>query len=486
VTVGIDETTSEEPAPAPPRRRDLLALFRNPVATFLAIGLVAGVYLACVVPHFAGIDEPAHFYRSYQISTGTFLPEKYGKQGFSGACIPRDVIREQRADSLVYFRHLVTLPPGPTPKDAVSQQVAPIKACPTDPSLGFVTFSTFGSPVPYLPQAAAIFVARQLGFGADGMLLAARFMVLAVFLAIVAFAIARTPRSKWAFVAVALLPVTLFQDAPSVSHDAFTIAMTLLVVSSALRALDPPEGTTTRALVIEALVFSALLGMCKPTYIVVAGLYLLPLLGRRRQKDRWPLVFAPVLGVATTVVWNAAVGGLWKTDAGYFGIKVDEVAQKHALVHQPWDFGADLARTIFHQFWFWTHTQVTVGPSSTSGPAILAVIGLAVYGVTSLLRDRTEAPIPLDWLQRALVVIVFLAGSLLTAVGLYLYWTEPNSSQVGGIQPRYFTPLLVLLPVAIGSLPWKWADTGRARFAVPVLLVPSVIVFCTILTFRMY
>jgi uncharacterized membrane protein len=84
------------------------------------------------------------------------------------------------------------------------------------------------------------------------------------------------------------------------------------------------------------------------------------------------------------------------------------------------------------------------------------------------------------------VAIVFLAGSLLIAVANYLYWTEPNSSQVGGIQPRYFMPLLVLLPVAIGSLPWKWADTGKARVPVSVLLVPSVIVFCTILTFRMY
>lgn len=483
MTVGTDTTPTE--APAAGRRRDLLALFRNPVATFLAIGLVVGVYLACVVPHFGGIDEPAHFYRSYQISTGTFLPEKYGKQGFSGACIPRDVIRAQRADSLVYVRHLVSLEPGPTPPKSVTKLPA-IPDCPTDPSLGFVTFSTFGSPVPYLPQAAAIFVARQFGVGADGMLLAARFVVLAMYLTIVAFAIARTPRSKWAFCAVGLLPVALFQAAPSVSHDAFTTAMALLVVSSALRALDPPSGATTRALLIEALVLSAILGMCKPMYIVVAGLYLLPLLGRRRRTDRWPLVFAPVLGVATTLAWNAAVSDLWKTDAGYFGIKVDDAAQKHALLHEPWDFGADLARTIFHQLWYWAHTQVSVGPSVTSGPAVLALLGLCVYGVTSLLRHRAEVPDPLDWLQRALVVVVFLAGSLLIAVANYLYWTEPNSSQVGGIQPRYFMPLLVLIPVAIGSLPWRWADTGKARFPVPVLLVPSAVVFCVILTFRMY
>jgi uncharacterized membrane protein len=482
VTVGTDAPSTD--APAPDRRRDVLALFREPVATFLVLGLVVGVYLACVVPHFGGIDEPAHFYRSYQISTGTFLPEKHGTQGFSGACIPRDVIRAQRADSLDYFAHLASLGPGPAPDRAT--KLPPIPPCPSDRSEGLVTFSTFGSPVPYLPQAAAIFVARQFGMGADGMLVAARFVVLALYLTIVAFAIARAPRSKWALCAVGLLPVALFQAAPSVSHDAFTTAMALLVVSSALRTLDPPPHTTTRALLIEALVFSAVLGMCKPMYIVLAGLYLLPLLGRRRRMDRWPLVFAPVLGVATTLLWNAAVSDLWKTDAGYFGIRVDEEAQKHALTHEPWDFAIDLVRTIPHDFWYWAHTQVTVGPSVTHGPAILALVGLAVYAATSLLRHAREASLELEWWHRALVVLVFLAGSVLIAGANYLYWTEPNSSRVGGIQPRYFMPLLVLIPVAIGSLKFRWADTGKARFPIPVLLVPTLLVFCVILTYRMY
>jgi hypothetical protein len=89
-------------------------------------------------------------------------------------------------------------------------------------------------------------------------------------------------------------------------------------------------------------------------------------------------------------------------------------------------------------------------------------------------------------LQRALVVIVLLAGFVLIALANYLYWTNPGASQVNGIQPRYFVPLLVLIPVAIGTLPYRWADTGRARFPIPVLLVPTLLVFCVILTTRMY
>jgi hypothetical protein len=470
----------------PPRGRDPLRLFREPLATFLLLAIAAGAYLACVVPHFAGIDEPAHFYRSYQLSRGTLLPEKLGKQGFSGACIPRDVIRAQRADSSVFAAHqLKGVVDAETGKPIVYRP-GPIPACPTDPKEGFVTFSTFPSPVPYAPQTAAVFVTRELGFGTDVMLVVARFAVLAVYVALVGVAIARSPRSKWALCAVGLLPVAVFQSASSISHDAFTTAIALLVVSSALRALDPPPDTSTRALLIEALVLSAVLGSCKPVYVVIAALYLLPLLGARRRTDRWPLVFAPVLGVLVSVAWNAGVGDVWKTDAGYFFIHVDDATQKHELLHRPWDFGADLVRTGWHYAWNWTHTLFTVGPSVTRGPAILAVLALVVYVMSSLQRARREARDPLSWWHRGLVLLVLLAGVVLVAAANYIYWTEPGQSQIGGIQPRYFMPLVALIPVAVGSLPWRWADTGRARFPIPLLLAPTLVVFCTIVTFKMY
>ena len=234
-------------------------------------------------------------------------------------------------------------------------------------------------------------VTRSLGVDTDGMLIVARFVVLAMYVALVAFAIARSPRSKWAFCAAGLVPVAVFQSASSISHDAFTTAIALVVVSSALRALDPPEGTSTRALVIEALVLSALLGSVKPAYVVVAGLYLLPLLGPRRRSDRWPLVFAPVLGVIVTVLWTSSAGNVWKTDAGYFNITVDDVTQKHELLHHPWDFGVALLRTGYHELWPWVHQPFTVGPSVARGPAILAVLAIAIYAVSSVQRARTEA-----------------------------------------------------------------------------------------------
>ena len=118
------------------------------------------------------------------------------------------------------------------------------------------------------------------------MLITGRIVMLVVYVAIVAFAIRRSPRGRWALCAVALIPVAVFQSASSLSPDAFTNAVALLVVSSALRALDPPAHTTAKQLVVEAALLSALLGMCKPAYVVVAGCYLLPLIGPRERRAR--------------------------------------------------------------------------------------------------------------------------------------------------------------------------------------------------------
>src|SRR5258707_14474494 len=105
--------TDAQAAETQPARRGFLAgvvdVFRDPLRTFLVLAILAGGYLVCVVPHFGGIDEPAHFSRAYQISTGQFVPEKKRGTDFSGACLPLDVIVQMQRASGEYFLHELRL-----------------------------------------------------------------------------------------------------------------------------------------------------------------------------------------------------------------------------------------------------------------------------------------------------------------------------------------------------------------------------------------
>jgi hypothetical protein len=455
----------------------------DPGATFLIVALTVGVYLACVVPHFGGIDEPAHFYRAYQISTGRFLPMHPDGSEFSGACMPPAVVRDVVRDGLVVLEHHAALE-GKAPGVSTPVSLRGVPRCPDDPSQRFVTFSTFGSPVPYLPQAAAIGAMRAVGAGVDGMVLASRLAALAAYLAIAWLAIRRATRSRWAFCAVGLIPVALFQASASASHDAVTIALSLLVVSSALRLADTPDLALGPAFV-EALLLTSLLAACKPGYIVLSACYLLPLLGKARRRGWWPLAFVPAVGVLVSVLWNEAVGGLWRTDADLFGVAVDPDRQRSLLVHEPLTFGGAVVRTVVEDLWDWGKGLVTLGPSVAVWPALGVAAALLVLALVSVQRTDRE-PSSLEWSRRALLAGVFVVGCLLVLGAQYVYWSAPGADVVGGMQARFFVPLLVLVPVVVGPRRGPWATPTTARVPLPLLLVPVYLAFLVTVSFRMY
>jgi hypothetical protein len=470
-----------------PHRRSgsfVVDLFRDPVRTFVVLALCVGGYLVFTVPYFGGIDEPAHFYRTYQISTGQFVPERVSGSKFSGACVPADLVRDVTGYQRAYARHLKALA-GPAWRRLGRAAPEAELPCP-DAGDRFRTFSTFGSPVPYAPQALAVLAARSAGAEAGGLLMVGRLALLGAYVAIVAFAIRRSPQARWGLAATALIPVAVFQSGSSLSHDAVTTAVAILVVSSALRALDPPAHATTRSLVVEAAVLSALLGLCKPVYIVIAGCYLLPLVGSRERRARlWALAPAAAVGVLVTVVWNEIVGDLWRTDSTYFGIRPDPPERRHELITTPWHFAVDALRTVPDQLWYWVKGLVGVGPSVTNWPSFVIVIVALLFVVVALQHDRDE-PAPLLVAQRGLVLLFFVVGVALVFAANYVYWTTPGSDTINGVQARYFVPLLTLLPVVVGTPSVRWLGSRRARVPVALALVPFFVVFAVSVTLRMH
>ncbi len=461
-----------------------LDLFRDPLRCFVLVALLVGGTLVFLVPPFGGTDEPAHFFRAYQVTTGRLVPaespDPHSK--FHGACIPDDLIRAVDADVAENLRN-VGFP-------AALGSLRRLARCPGAAHEHFYTFSTFGSPVPYLPQAATIGVARIFDADARAMDRVGRITVLLVYVLLVAIAIRRTPRGKWAFLAVALLPVALFQAA-TVSHDGLTIAISLLVVSSALRIADPPEPLSTRSMVLEAAALSLLLALCKPTYVVLAFLYLLPLLGPRRRRELRPLGVVVGGAVAVSIAFNAAVENLWRTDAdllerlsGDRGIRIDPDAQKHALVHRPWEFLDKSLHSFVHYPGDWVRGWLNVGDRVVDIWPLLLLLLIGV-GVVVIALQADDEPAPFHWTQRALIAVTFVLGVGLVLGANYVYYTGPHDEDIGGLAARYFVPLLVLVPLVIGVLPWAWARARRTLVPLALGYVPFYAVFLVAVADRM-
>ena len=280
------------------------------------------------------------------MSTGRFVPVGAvpGAPSGGGACLPLDVAAGIKRESARYQVHVFSgvagleqpLREAQADERASDAQLAKsMPAC--DTGGRFRSFASFAwySPLPYVPQAAAVALVRVGGGGVVGMLLAARLACLLAYVGVAWVAIRRAPVGRWALGITALLPAALFQGATSVSPDALTTAMALLVISSALRMTASAEPRLPRAFLVEAVLLSVALGLCKPSYVVVALCYLLPLLSRSRRRAYWPLGIAVAAGIGVSTLWQTTQSHLFVCDNGFFGVQLDPSRQRHAIATNP-------------------------------------------------------------------------------------------------------------------------------------------------------
>ena len=61
---------------------------------------------------------------------------------------------------------------------------------------------------------------------------------------------------------------------------------------------------TSNGLVQIGLYVVVLLALAKPTYVVVALCYLVPLLDRARRRGSWPLLVPVGVGIAVSALWQ--------------------------------------------------------------------------------------------------------------------------------------------------------------------------------------
>jgi hypothetical protein len=466
-------------------------VLRDPAWCFLVVGGLVGVLLFLIVPPFMGIDEVSHFARTYQISEGDLVPQKSIYHDFlrkgSGVCLPSDVVHTLELRSAQLF--IANLPyvgqddehHHPAPAPAPTTTVAPAPTTTTTPSQAtttrdpqcepgrrYVDISTFAwySPLPYAVGAVGFAIFRPFHPSVDLLSYVGRFAQLATYLAVVFFAIKRSSRARWPLCIVALLPVAAFQ-ANSLSPDAFTAAMAILVLSSALRILDRPPGPLPRRVLVEATAFTLLLALSKPTYVVVALAYLLPLLDRTRRRDSWVLLVPVVVGGVVSTVWQRATASLFVCDQRFFGIHARPGEQAKTILTQPWRFGGAAATALGDHGTDWIRDVVTIGGRIVDWPTAVAVVVFAGFVVLACQQDRSPVR-RLAWRERGGLLVVAVLGYLGVLAGWLLYCNRPEMHVGPGLNARLLLPILPVFFVALA--PDGPRATRFARLAVPPAL----------------
>ncbi|HEX6862208.1 MAG TPA: DUF2142 domain-containing protein [Thermoanaerobaculia bacterium] len=403
----------------------------RPDRFFLVAGLLYGLVFVFATPPFQVPDEPAHFYRAYAVSEGN--PSAEAREGGLGAVLPASL--EELGSA---FKNELAFQP--------ERRIAPEKilrslVVPLEPERRrFTDYRTSAqfTPVPYLPQAAGIAVARWLGMPALGLLYAARLANLVAATVLIALALRRMPSYPWLMTMLALTPMALFLRA-SVSADTPTIAAAFLLAGTAARLAWAGEARGGWGDVAVLTACSAALCLSKPVYVTLSLLVLLIPAARLPGGRRAPALL--LFGLVT-----AAAFGVGMATAG----AVDVPVRLDAPVDRDRQIESALAEPL-RVAWIITEDYLRLGRRYVA--QIVGQLGWLdanlpkpllwgyafLLGLLVLLDARRTVAVSPG--QRLLLVLVALATLALVSASQYAAWTPYGADYVEGLQGRYFIPL---------------------------------------------
>jgi len=422
-------------------------------------GLLFGCILAFLSPPYSVPDELAHFHRAYHCSQGKLYADN--RDGATGDDLPSSLAET----------YLAIAGPARNDKEFEISWAKLDKAfgIPLDPQRQrFTHFSSTAlySPVPYVPQSLAIWAARAWQTAPLTMLYVARVANLIVYLLLAAAAVRLAPVHKWTLALVALVPMSVYLAA-SLSADAMTLGLSLLVVAVTLNLALGSEKPGRRSLLAMGFLLVAL-SLSKQAYLGLALLFFVIPGEKFSSRGRRWLIAALMIGLplAIDAAWMYSLRGLYVPVFSY----VDPPAQFRWILGHPWSYAGVVIRAMCH----WDDYSFMIGAFGWLGPHLPRWIRDTYWvalGLTAVLDGGKR--LSLDLRARAVASGAYAFTFAVMATFVYLSWQRVGIDSIDGIQPRYLLPIvpLVLLPPRGGA---KLASSRFSQAVVPVVAMSVV------------
>jgi uncharacterized membrane protein len=416
----------------------------RPAFVFVFLSFIFGSAISVVVPPLRGPDEIAHFLRIYSYTRGGILPT-VEVDGRKGIFIERELYTQlsffknagerfarNREQGLRYSEIMKQYPhPGGT----LHEEGQATKFMPFAGTEGY-------NPVAYAPYVPALVVGDLLGLDFPKTLLLMRFLGLITFTAVAAYAIKLTPTLKWAFVLIAMLPVSIYNRSV-LSADGAALTYALAITALCFSAVQRYGRVWERSL------WMTLCTLSKQPQIVFVLLELMVcrMTDLRRRWRSLALVVVP--GFILSPLWVLAVSadiGAWRLLEG----------ESHPREHfDPlWKLAYMWEHPLHFPLAAWTALTVW---GDRLWQELIGILGWQdillrpwTYSVlTMLLLLASLQKLNLDGVVRARVAVLAglaVLGYVLTVYLIFfLTYTPLNVDHVRGVQGRYF---VIALPTA--------------------------------------
>src|SRR3984893_1294021 len=424
-----------------------------PAIVFALLSLFFGSAIIVVNPPLRGPDEISHFLRIYSYTRGELLPvtEINGRKGIFVERVLYERLHFFKDSGEWFAKHR----DEGVRYGQIMAEDHDIIGAKDDKAAQTPVFAPFAgtegySPVAYAPYILAAAIGRLLSLDFPELLFLMALLGLVVFTAVTAYAIAVTPTLQWAFVLIAMLPVSLYNRVV-LSADGAALSYALVITALCFRAAwNPSDGR-----VWERSLWMTVCVLAKQPQIVFVLLQLMS--GRLREfRRRWKSIAIVVLpGVILSPLWVVGVSA---------DVAAWRVREGHDYPVEQFDPLWKLAYMWEHPFHFplatWTALREWGAPL---WPELIGILGwqdIVLRPWTYIVLTALLLLVPLQKLPlgapRARVAVITGLGVLSYFILVYLIffltYTPVASPHVLGVQGRYFVIALPMAAIFMASL----------------------------------
>ena len=399
-------------------------------AFFLFLAGFIGLVLVFLTPPFQVPDEPSHFLRAYQVSTGRLYPERLdnGLGGF----VPSSLLS---AINTIDASGVVCNPS----KRIDSGSAFNLFGEPIDESVTRPCVFANYSPLTYMPQAIGIKLASLFYPNPLALLYAGRMANLMFFLLSMYFAIRTIPVQKSVLALIGLMPMTMFLAA-SVSSDVFTISVSMLFFAVTVGAALN-EGPVKFGELVTIILLAMCIGQCKHgAYWPLVGMVLAIPPEKLGGLARF-VVFSLCVVFASLIPSLAWFLYIKRLGEGFLIVKQTVGDPLGFILSHPLDYLAIFLRTFYFQFAGLCRMFVGIlGWLDTMLPKFVTIAYLLAILTASITHDRRNN-YPVGLFQRSIGLLVGVGAIIAVGTGLFIAWPQEDMQVLAGLQGRYFIPL---------------------------------------------
>ena len=398
---------------------------------FAIAATIVGLLFIAVTPPFQVSDEWNHYVRAEAIAQGHLSP----RMTWQGDCetFPAGVEHFVRA----LYR-------STSSRFTAGELRAAMTIRRDEPGNSVLCFSSWYTPVPYVPQAIVAWTSQMANVRPLVAFYAGRLANLAFSILLIALAMRIVPDHRNVIAAIALFPMTMSQLA-SWSADAPTLAIAILLTAILLRAIRRTDAIRLSEIMLIA-AFSLILALCKPVYFLIALLaFAIP----RRRFESSSHRGGALITIFTAVVIGVAISAVVAAEARYnarYGLHVDAREQVRCIASDPLRFTRVAMKNVRDYGLIYVEELVgRLGMTDIKLPLWSIWIEVVLLAFVALCAGRVSRG------ARAMSFVIVAATFAGILVSQYLIWTVVCAPSIEGVQGRYFLPIAVLAAAVIAA-----------------------------------